>query len=145
MKLYEVINPSDAVTFEAESDDVAAIAVLFLGRGKYGCTDEQGSDVLPLLLFGSDGWIEKFCADRKLADLSDFLSANAEALAKALESTSVCSLANRKALVAAVGPDPVALERWNEAKRSSLNNICAAARKLAAAFRKPRAAKAGKP
>ncbi len=32
---------------------------------------------------------------------------------------------------AALGNDPAALERWNEKKRSSLNNICKAARLLA--------------
>ena len=34
--IYELINPSDPVTFVGKDDTVAAMAVLFLGRGMFG-------------------------------------------------------------------------------------------------------------
>lgn len=41
--LYEVINPSDKVTFHASDHKVACVAVLFIGEGHYAvkCLDEQ--------------------------------------------------------------------------------------------------------
>lgn len=34
--IYEVINPSDVVTFEADDLAIARAAVLLVGRGQYG-------------------------------------------------------------------------------------------------------------
>jgi hypothetical protein len=144
VKLYEIVNPSDPVTFEAPSDEVAAAAVLSLGEGFYGCQGEDDRRVLPILAFFS-GAFEPWAKENPsvMAVLSAEPGSEAAlAVAAALESTAVCSLENRAALVAAVGRDPGAVDRWNEARRSSLNNICRAARKLAGRIRaaKPEAA-----
>jgi hypothetical protein len=127
--LYEISNPSDPVTFEADEDWVAALAVAILGSGRMGCTSSDGRQVLPIFLFGGgDTWLE----DNYEGLLGKARSAEGRlAVAAALESTAVCSLSARSALRAAVGEDREALERWNEAKRSSMNNICGRARDLA--------------
>ncbi len=36
LSTYEFINPSDAILFDAPSDEVAALAALFVGGGKWG-------------------------------------------------------------------------------------------------------------
>lgn len=61
---FNLINPSDAYTMEAEDLEVAAVAVCFLGAGRYaleGIGEDQGQDV-PIFLFnGHDEWFtEKF-------------------------------------------------------------------------------------
>jgi hypothetical protein len=55
MSLYEIINPSDCVTFHAPSDSVAVAVVLAIGEGKYGARRcEDGQDVGGLLLFATN-------------------------------------------------------------------------------------------
>jgi hypothetical protein len=49
MTVYELVNPSDTYTFEAESLEIAALAVVILGDGWYGATDEAGKTVVPIL------------------------------------------------------------------------------------------------
>lgn len=34
--IYEVINPSDAITFKAEDEKLAVATVILLGEGQYG-------------------------------------------------------------------------------------------------------------
>lgn len=142
--IYEVINPSDPVTFTADDDNVAAIAVLVLGKGAFGCIKEGGTRVLPVLHFGGfNEWHAEFTKAQDCT-LNTYIRKNRARLADVLETTAVCGIDDRKALDAAIGDGPAkageraaALERWNETKRTSLNNICAAARKLAALYRGP--------
>lgn len=125
--LYEVINPSDKVTLETESEPAAIAAVLLLGRGKYGLSNEKGETVVPIFLLGGyDAW-----AKEKGYDLGKVIEEASPEIAKALESSAVCSLSNRSALKAALGDDPGAVARWNEAKRTSMNDLCGAARSIA--------------
>jgi len=53
---YELINPSDNIHFEAKDFEVAAVATLLVGRGKYAAKPEgKGSDAapeVPILMFG---------------------------------------------------------------------------------------------
>lgn len=134
MSAYEVINPSDPVTFEAPDDVTAAAAVLILGRGAYACESEDGRSVLPILLFGGDAWLEGEGAPVLALAKSEEARGR---IADALDTMAVVRLSDRAALVAAVGPDPAALARWSEAKRSSLNNIVGSARRLATSLRRP--------
>lgn len=132
--LYEIINPSDAMTIEADDPKVAQAAILLLGEGKIGLTSETGEDVLPLLFFGGgDKWIEENFREPKLGE---FIKQNREAIAKCLESVVYGSLSNRKAIMAAVsvvGPEKLreALAKYNDEKRTSLNDFSAYAHELA--------------
>lgn len=135
MSVYEIINPSDPITFECDDDDVARVAALVLGRGAYGVQREDGERVLPVLRFGGfDEWYKAFTA-RVGCTLNGWIRGNRGRMAVALDTTAVCSLSNRKALLAATKGDPEAVARWNEEKRSSMNNICKAARALAKNYR----------
>lgn len=64
---FEIVNPSDPYTMEADDLQIAAVAVCLLGNGKYmakGQGRDDGQDV-PFFLFGGvDEWfIEKFGMD----------------------------------------------------------------------------------
>ena len=56
---FEIINPSDACTMHAPDLEVAAVAVSFLGDGKYpleGLDDAAGQGVPAFLFGGHDEW-----------------------------------------------------------------------------------------
>lgn len=133
MIIYEIINPSDTVTFEADDVRIAMLACGFVGDGRLGLRDEKGEDAgMPFFLAGGCAeWLEA----QGIMPMARTAEGSAK-LADALDSFICCSVANRKAIRAAVGNDPAAMARFNEEKRSSLNNICGRARKLAAAVRK---------
>lgn len=50
MNLYELVNPSDVVTFYATDDKTAFSCVLLLSNGSYGCVREDGTRLPTLLL-----------------------------------------------------------------------------------------------
>lgn len=137
-KLYEIINPSDEVHIEAADQMVACVAILFLGEGKYGLQNEHGESILPLFFFGGhEGWL----AQRGVPDLPEYLVTNVDAIADVLDTATLGSArdyAFYKSAVEAID-DPVKREafreQWDDKKRSSSNNICAAARSLARALR----------
>lgn len=137
-KVYELSNPSDAVHVEAEDTTVACVAVLLLGQGRYGLRDEHGETVLPLLFLGG---LHQWLAARKITDLDTFLKANASAMADVLDTATLGSAKDFKFFKSAMAAidDPVKRaafrEEWDDKKRSSTNNICAAAHRLAQRFR----------
>jgi hypothetical protein len=114
---FNLINPSDPYTFEADDFEVAAVAVCLLGNGKYpadalGDDADKGNNVPAFLFGGHDEWFEsrfgasyEATADRVLKDRSD-------ALARALESVTL-----------------------GRERRTSLNNIGGKAQELARAIR----------
>lgn len=57
LKTYEFINPSDNILFDAPSDEVAALAALYVGGGK--CSAKNVADpewnVIGFAMFGGDG------------------------------------------------------------------------------------------
>jgi hypothetical protein len=78
--IYELINPSDKVTFEGSDDMVAAISALLLGRGKYGLDSAVGEPVLPVFLLGGcTDWLAENGVNldqfipRNAAGMADFL------------------------------------------------------------------------
>lgn len=138
--IYEIINPSDPITIEADDVLVAKAATLVLGEGAYGLTDEHGTHILGIYLFGAtdEAMIsEGFYGG--LEGIGTFVRSHVEAVAACLESAMVCSIRNRVAIRAAVGDDAGASVRFNEARRSSLNDIAGRARKIAALLREEEA------
>ncbi len=96
---YELINPSDKIVFDAPSHEVAALAALIVGLGKYGAVtyNDQRTSVIGLALFGGDGGYR----DNYGRDFADGLNA--------------------------LGPEAVAAchsFRLANGHRSSLNDIC---------------------
>ena len=59
MAVFEIINPSDPYTLKAESLDVAAIAVILMGQGKYCLKEIGGEREVPFFMFGgADKWFQ---------------------------------------------------------------------------------------
>lgn len=130
--IYELINPSDPVTFETEDIDVVRAVGLLLGSGQCPVEDEHGEEVLPLFIFGGyDKW-----AAAQGFDLATVRKDKLMAVVDCLRTAMVAERRERAAIMAAVGTDVEALARYNEERRSSMNDICgrafAIADKLAA-------------
>ena len=131
--LYEVINPSDCVTLEADDELVACVATLLLGQGRYGLkSDNANKQVLPIMFHQSalDDWLKE-----KQIVLDDFIDQHSVELAECLESALVCSMTSRAALIKAIeasgGDKKAAFATYNEERRTSMNNICGRAAQLA--------------
>lgn len=141
--IYEVSNPSDRVTIEADDDKVAIAAVLLIGEGQMGLDREDGQDTFPVLLLASHQQVEDTLIAKGFADgvkgYSEFVGKNLEAVAACLASAAVCSISERKGVLKVIegsGRDPaVALAEWNETQRTSLNDICGVAHSYAKALR----------
>jgi hypothetical protein len=141
--LYEIINPSDKMTIEADSDLVAALAGLNLGEGKIGIDNEKGESVLPIFLLGGDAalleWLKTVGID-SLDGLRPAVIEHRDEIAVCLESIVYGGFSDRKGIMAVVeGKEHheklVAMEKWNDAQRSSLNDYSKAAFQLAKAIR----------
>lgn len=118
---FEIINPSDPYTMEAPDLQVAAVAVSFLGDGKYplsGIGEDKGQDVPPFIFGGHDEWFtSQFDMDFK-SSADHVMQERGEELATALDSVTL-----------------------QAERRSSMNNIKARAQYLSNAIRKKVAAK----
>lgn len=113
MTIYKIISPSDPYHLTADDLVLAAIAACLLGHGKYALEATDGSEGVPLFLFGGhDEWFAAQGAGSFDEALTAATGQRAEALAKVLESVSI------------VGT------------RSSLNDIGEAAARLAVGVRK---------
>lgn len=136
--IFELINPSDAVTFIGDDITVAGVAIMVLGRGRYGLTDDKGEVVVPLMLFGgSEYWL----AEHGVDDLDAWLTANYLRVAEFLETCAYGSRLEREAFdqaIARMTPEHAEAHRewWNDRNRSSMNNIGQAAAAYAKTLRK---------
>ena len=140
-KLYEVINPSDEITFYAPSDKVAVAAVLVCGEGQWGATrieDDGDVDVGGMLLFSDEEQTNKYLQKwLRTSDLGYVLDHYGEEIATALESMAIMSSSERYAYDEAVNAirDPVARKKYikkvNNHNRTSLNDITSYAHKMA--------------
>jgi hypothetical protein len=116
-KRYELVNPSDAIEFTAASDEVAALAAIAVGAGKYSAfrlgddeTQPNGPNVIGFAFFGGDaGYQETYGRS-----IEDGLKALNDDLATALASFGIRG-----------GRD-----------RSSMNDICGTAHNFAKALRR---------
>jgi hypothetical protein len=130
--IYDVINPSDPITIECEDEKIAQAAILLLGRGRLGLCDEEGRDVLPVFLLASDEYVDSWIIEHGIGD--GFWKRHLDEIANCLDSCVVGDISDRKGVLAAISKEEdyrAALERWNDAMRSSLNDIAGTAFKLA--------------
>lgn len=137
--IYDVINPSDPVTIEADTPLVAGLAVLALGHGKFAAVDEDGSTAIPLMLFGGMAAVNEWLAAVGYeGELSAALAEHRAAIAACLRTAMVASISERRGLTAALaaggGDTAAALAAFNEDRRSSMNNICGRAALIAASY-----------
>lgn len=128
--IYNIINPSDALTMHAPSLLIAGVAVALLGAGNYGV---KGTPILC-------GWDQWF-ADQGINDLGAFIESHKQEITDALSSVLLGSADERPALdaqmLAMSEPERLAfiLER-NDKMRSSMSNIEKQAHALAKAILK---------
>lgn len=135
---WELINPSDKITFTGDDFKLVVIAVCLVGDGAYGGKEIQGTRSTPFFLFGGvDEWfIENYGSNFE----DTFKSSDKEQLANILDSFTLGNYAdfidfNNKTK----DMDAIKLkefkEAWND-KRSSMNNICARAWEISDYLRK---------
>lgn len=80
--LYEISNPSDAITIEHDDELVAAVAVLCIGEGRYGLVRPDGTQAMPIfLLGGAEAWLAT-----KGIELELYFTTRVDDIATALES-----------------------------------------------------------
>jgi len=141
--IYSVINPSDAMTIEADDDLIAAIAGLNLGEGRIGIDDENGKTVLPILTFGGDraflSWLQTVGID-SVEDLRPICVERKDEIAACLESIVYGSVTDRKGFIVTTESMEhhdrlIAAEKWNDIHRSSMSNYSKSAFALAKAMR----------
>jgi hypothetical protein len=141
---YELVNPSDPVTFQAPDLKIAALVTLILGHGQFAANPEdENAEGVPLMLFGGaeEWWNERFQEPMENAGDRD-----RERLAIALRSVCYGSTTDRKlydsALLAITDPEKRAgfIAEWNDRHRSSMNNIMGRAHSIAERLEQPAAA-----
>lgn len=114
---FNIVNPSDPYTMEADDLEVAAVAVCLIGEGKYplealGDDSNKGNSVPAFLFGGHDEWFQARFGGTFEAVLTRSIMERTDALARALESVKLGS-----------------------ERRSSLNDIGARAQAYAQAVR----------
>jgi hypothetical protein len=98
MNIYELITPSDSITFKTDDDKVAYSCALILGSGKAGCSrrDENNNEVsIPsLLLFDSEPetTIKEYLGET----LDEFLDSHKQKIIDCFKSFAYGSIEDRK-------------------------------------------------
>ena len=119
--IYEITNPSDALTCKSDNFIIAAVAIAILGVGQYGIKNENESSPV---LFGWEDWLEK----NGIKNLENYIDQNREAIATVLESVMLGSVHERQDLDTMLEIIPKdKKQKWiterNDRRRSSLNDI----------------------
>ena len=117
MMKFNLVNPSDPYTLEADDFEIGAVVVCLLGNGKYpadalGDDANKGNNVPPFLFGGHDEWFEARFGGTYESVVQKCLKERADSVARAFESVTLGSK-----------------------ERSSLNDIGGNARELAKAVR----------
>lgn len=141
--IYEIINPSDACTIEAEDSFLASVVVIILGSGAYGLYDEDERMVLPIFRFEDEAKLLEWLRDNDVdpMEMDEFYAKHGDEMASIAESVIYGKMSDRKALVSMIekmssSDRLAAIDKWNDSKRSSMADIGSDARNLAKLFRK---------
>lgn len=126
--IYELIQPSDPVTFKADRDEVAFAIALYLGNGKAGCRREDDKSIPSLLIFADEGTIKSTVQEQLgTSTVNEFFNANLIECADAFDSFSYGSFGARRqfddAVEAITDPEKLAeFKRKHEDRcRTSIN------------------------
>ena len=142
--IYEIINPSDCYTIEAQSLDVAFVACVLLGSGQYSFSPlEDGAlEEVPLFLFGgSEEWANEHFGKTVSEVFALVTTQKRVELADCFDSCLIGHAVNRAAYTDGLDliDDPAKREqwraRWHDKRRSSMNDIGGRAYKMAANLR----------
>jgi predicted transposase YbfD/YdcC len=133
--LFDISNPSDAYTFEAESFPVAAAAILLVGQGKLGTSyigpEKNGPSMPPFILADESSiskWLLKNCGF-SLESFAEFMEENWAKVADALDSVVVGNKRDRELYLLKLEKVEGETERaafkakWQDENSSSMNNI----------------------
>lgn len=149
MKLWDLINPSDRVTFRAADLQIALFVAIAVGDGAYGATEilENGEAGLkvPLFLMNGRNAADDFCMENWNLPWEQVeatvISDRPKELCEALSSFIYGDAGDRKLIeeLLAALPDEATREtrlaEWNDERRSSMNNIAGRANQLAKVVR----------
>lgn len=113
MNLYELITPSDPITFKAEDDKVAFFCAVYLGGGKAGCENAETRESIPSLLLFVDDQV-KYANDYLGVEIEKFTSDNLQKIADCFHSFAYVSARERRTYDDAVGAitDPNKLKEF---------------------------------
>lgn len=132
-------NPSDPYTLETDDFLTAAIAVFVLGNGKLGLSSD--SEMTPVLF----GWPEWLAAhDLPLSQVETYILTHRLAIADILDTVLIGGASDRAICkktqeLMSAQDYAVWLAHWSDVKRSSVNDIGARAKRLAACLRRQQA------
>lgn len=142
--IFDIINPSDKCTIEADDIEVAAVACLLLGGGQYALKEVGAESTpareVPIFMFGG---LEKWFQENIGGSLEDSMnrcrSQKLDLLVETLDGFLYGSAADREEFARqtkGMHASEVFRERlkWNEERRSSMNDIGKQARVLAHRF-----------
>lgn len=135
--LYELINPSDSITFEAETFELAALATFLVGNGAYGATpitDDENAKKVPVLLLGMgvDEWIKQEFD----CTIEEFFERTMEEVSTVLLSFATVSVRERQIYELALSKITDEEKRieflaeWDDKRRSSIAQITNRAHEL---------------
>jgi len=126
MKLYELITPSDPITFYAPDNDIAEAVALFVGNGKAGLRAVDNSEVpSTITIFGG-------AIDEQLERLKTAVDNRQEEIIAAGKTFAVCTPVFREEYdeLTENSTNAERVERWDNKHRSSMSNWCGFARSL---------------
>lgn len=145
--IYEIVNPSDPYTIEADDLEIAFAACIILGRGQYGLDALQpGGKIVPLMIFGGTEQAETYCQEEFGKTLEEVIDSALDQrkleLANCLDSVLIGrGLESRQryqeALTEyAIIDEPAYRMKRHDEMRSSMNDIGGRAYRIAARLRK---------
>jgi len=146
---YEVINPSDAISFRCNDRKCATLVLTILGGGAYGgrafndSLEEEPDADIPIFLFGG---LDEFWATFDSRPIKDALSSSLDEVAFALESVALGGVSERRSFDLAMSAitdeskRETFLAEYNDQKRSSMNDIMGRAHRIAKKMREKSAA-----
>ena len=97
--LFDIINPHDPYTLEADDLEIAANAIALIGRGQYGLQQLSGDKSATMPMFpvtGHDEWFTKQFGRDFATSLNYVMENRAADLAKALASVSIGTPAQKR-------------------------------------------------
>ena len=129
--IYELINPSDEITFEAEDDLIAKICALVVGHGRYGLhrITEDGEPMEIMLPFLSWPTLEQVI-EIIGKDINELLMENNEKVIACFKSFAVCPVKERETYRTYTNNYTKNVSAWDNDKRTSTANICAFAHSI---------------
>lgn len=137
--IYELVNPSDTYTLRAREQRVAVHAALQLGGGFYALRGAADEEVMPIFL--STESLEDWLSQTYQATTTEFMAGiDWRELADVLESLVCVPVRYRelydRALLGMKGEERINFEtEWHEKHTTSMNNIGARAKRMAAIAR----------